>query len=206
MLREPAVYLQGDAVPRCFGFFQGEFHLDTISCLLLEDCGPDMVTDFHEADTSIKLKLVDKLYKIHEAGLAHQDVSPDNVVIKDDEPFWIDFEYALRHVCPTRVEVKPGDFMPEKDQLRCGELRDFIGSLGICKSTYVHFRGCTMLLEAVHSPHYLYNNVPSAHLATAEKRAQVWREAKETFRKVEEDHKLFLAYLSRKKAAQKAAQ
>ncbi|KDQ52254.1 hypothetical protein JAAARDRAFT_62025 [Jaapia argillacea MUCL 33604] len=155
---------------------------------------------------SIRVKLLDKLVKIHKTGLAHQDVSPDNVVIKDDEPLWIDFEYALRHVCPPCLEVKPGDFMPKADQLGCGEMCDFIHSLGICKSTYVHFHGRTMALEGVDSPQYLYSNVPSSHLATAQKRERVWREAQETFSEVEKDHKLFVAHLSRMKASQTAAQ
>ncbi|KDQ52203.1 hypothetical protein JAAARDRAFT_162938 [Jaapia argillacea MUCL 33604] len=198
--------LQGDAVPRCFGFFEVEYELETISALLLEDCGTVMKGSFFEADMPTKLKLLEKLDKIHGAGLVHLDIAPRNVVTKDGELFWIDFEHSARHACPRTHTVRPGEFKPNVGDFGCVELYEFIERLGFWKSTYVNFHGFTVALQAVNSPQVLYDSVYADSLETEEEREQVWQDAIKAYKAVAEDHKLYASLLRKRKQQRMSGQ
>ncbi|KDQ52206.1 hypothetical protein JAAARDRAFT_198388 [Jaapia argillacea MUCL 33604] len=191
--------LQGDAVPRCFGLFEGELGLEAITVLLLEDCGTAMMVPFYNAEImmALKRKIVEKLDKIHQAGVAHLDISPSNVVIKDGEPFWIDFEHAVRHICPRRRPITPGEFNPGVGEFSCAEMYELVGSLGFWKSTRVNFHGRGLMLQAVDSPQALYDSLHPSRVATQEQREQVWHDAIETYNAVAGDRKLYLRQLKR---------
>ncbi|KDQ52253.1 hypothetical protein JAAARDRAFT_162994 [Jaapia argillacea MUCL 33604] len=185
--------LQGDAVPRCFGFFQGDLGLIKISCLILEDCGSVMEGSLYDVDIATKLKLVEKLDKIHTAGVIHQDLAARHIVMKDNEPYWIDFGEAARHSCRKRMEVTPGDFSPDLHEFGCTEIYEFVERLDLWKSIYVHYQNNVFFLDLVESPEYLYHSLHPAQIETEEQQDQAWREAEETYRFIAEDRKLWIA-------------
>jgi hypothetical protein len=112
--------LQGSVIPTFYGKYQGTCseHGTTISCIVLEDCGDEVSTEFHElpdaerrvsvyiSPISMKLnrlrryRILEQLGKFH-AGSNHHplDFAERNVVVKDGQYRLIDFHTLIEHEC-----------------------------------------------------------------------------------------------------------
>ena len=100
LLNEVSVYeqlsgLQGNGIPRFF--FHG-FVEDVLYCVGVSICGT-VANEFTEQQ---KRKLLETLKSIHEAGILHNDIKKENILIdKSGNPYIIDFGFSTRNCSPV---------------------------------------------------------------------------------------------------------
>ena len=100
LLNEVSVYeqlsgLQGNGIPRfiCHGVFE-----EVLYCVGVSICGT-VANGFTEQQ---KQKLLETLKSIHEAGILHNDIRKENILIDESgNPYIIDFDFSTRNCCPV---------------------------------------------------------------------------------------------------------
>jgi len=87
--------------------------------------------------------LMKALNKLHENDIIHRDISPDNIMIYDNNAKLIDFGMA----CPisthsASVALKPG-YAPEEQYRKKGELGSWTDVYSLCATLYKCITGLT---------------------------------------------------------------
>ncbi|KAI0705643.1 hypothetical protein C8Q76DRAFT_175117 [Earliella scabrosa] len=129
--------LQGKYVPLVYGFYVGESYDGPAGVLLMKDCGIRMATALKGHPLNIRLKVVEAMFHIHQAGIQHSDFSERNIVIGTGEdgehiPMIIDFGKAQSHQCSVQWDqIQLDRLTPTQAEFQCSEMRD------VCEETDV---------------------------------------------------------------------
>lgn len=158
--------LQRKIVPVCHGLFKGNTQFGVVTCLLLSYIGthensntpwrmltPDikcvsmfpLSLAFHSSD-DCRLKLVSAIKRLHRAGVQHNDIDSENVILNNGRWWVIDFGEATPHQCKRTMRIKEGIICPEPVGFGCGELWGITMALGVWrtgKSSASDYARCT---------------------------------------------------------------
>ncbi|KAL6301408.1 kinase-like domain-containing protein [Sparassis latifolia] len=115
--------LQCDAIPACYGLFEGELEDGPSACLVTEYCGNTLETSFDCIDTQLRIDIIEALAKIHAAGVQHGDIREYNVVLyQNRQPTIIDFDRAEKHQCLCPRPILFDVTEPYRNEFGCNEL------------------------------------------------------------------------------------
>ncbi|RPD54220.1 hypothetical protein L227DRAFT_580665 [Lentinus tigrinus ALCF2SS1-6] len=124
--------LQGNDVPRCFGYFSGRCTGDgqqpEIGMLLLESVGPQLQRPLGVLPTDFCVKVLTALKRIHQEGVEMHTFSGDDVFVKNADtdnasPCIYNFQAAFsHHRCELNFPIEKGHFRPTRLGAGCDEL------------------------------------------------------------------------------------
>ncbi|GBE89721.1 hypothetical protein SCP_1700450 [Sparassis crispa] len=153
--------LQGDVVPRCFGLFEGELEDGPSACLVLQDCGERLYKEFFATSWTFRYDLIIAMSKIHNAGVAHRDFAPRNIVVSNDnKPFIIDFDRAKKHDCYAATDIIFNTPEPREMRDQCQELWLACKSVDVWKPRSLRYMGYFVPLEYADTPEMLATRAP----------------------------------------------
>lgn len=102
---------------------------DTLAFLLEKGCMPEAVA------AELLCQLCDALIALHQAGIVHRDVKPENIILRGPDAVLIDFDAARLHKPEsendTQVLGTVGFAAPEQYGLSQSDTRTDIYSLGV---------------------------------------------------------------------------
>ncbi|KAG5653452.1 hypothetical protein H0H81_000341 [Sphagnurus paluster] len=148
--------MQGHIIPKYYGLFHGNSsHGIEIFCIVLEDCGDSVKTDFRHLELEVKYKILTKLGQFHiqSHGYHPRDFAERNVVVKDGEYRLIDFHYLREHECAFDGNWNFGQMYEYEILPKCITLGGIGDELDVWKRDpveYVDVNG--MRLEAIDYP------------------------------------------------------
>ncbi|KAI0705629.1 hypothetical protein C8Q76DRAFT_860972 [Earliella scabrosa] len=138
--------IQGQGVPKLYGFFQGETGRGLTAVLLMDDCGVALTRPLWQYPLDFRTKVMDVLHDIHKAGIQHNDFSERNIVIMKQEAdgeFWptiVDFGNSQEHRCRFAEETIPINCrMPLGNKFGCFELWNAGRVADIWKPGYIQW-------------------------------------------------------------------
>ncbi|GBE89710.1 hypothetical protein SCP_1700340 [Sparassis crispa] len=115
--------LQGIAIPRYVGLFQGEMEDGRCACLVREYCGERLRKPLCGTKWDFRGEVVNLLRQIHDKGVEHGNFSEENIVIDvEGRPFLIDFSEAEKHECEATMPITIDDIQPMLKDFGCREL------------------------------------------------------------------------------------
>ncbi|KAL6298898.1 hypothetical protein BKA93DRAFT_743304, partial [Sparassis latifolia] len=115
--------LQGIAIPRYVGLFQGEMEDGRCACLVREYCGERLRKPLCGTKWDFRCEVVNLLRQIHDKGVEHGNFSEENIVIDvEGRPFLIDFSEAEKHECEATMPITIDDIQPMLKDFGCREL------------------------------------------------------------------------------------
>ena len=85
------------------------------------------------ADAVRRVRVISAFVEIHNAGVAHNDVSERNVLDRDGIPLVIDFEDATEEECERKMDVGVNNIRPHPQKFGCRELFALADELGLWK-------------------------------------------------------------------------
>ncbi|KII89938.1 hypothetical protein PLICRDRAFT_40118 [Plicaturopsis crispa FD-325 SS-3] len=134
--------VQGEIVPRCFGFFRVDCNGLWISCLVLQYCGEPRHMFFWQMDRPYRYKIIVRLGRIHDLHLSHGDFHEPNVLDDNGNPFIVGFERANDHGICDRDVLIPGQYCPTgPEEFGCKELYNVAAELGLWRERYIEAGG-----------------------------------------------------------------
>ncbi|KAF8960729.1 hypothetical protein BDZ97DRAFT_1832592 [Flammula alnicola] len=122
----PLEPLQGSTVPRCYGLYAGTGMEDqAIACLVLEYWGEVIQKPFSQLPMELRVRILERLGKIHQQGLLHGDFAERNVLQKNGDVRIIDFDRAVPHQhCDFDMNFHAGEKLPDQKKFGCEHLWD----------------------------------------------------------------------------------
>ncbi|KAA1469175.1 hypothetical protein DENSPDRAFT_815960 [Dentipellis sp. KUC8613] len=139
--------LQGDAVPRCFGFLAGDDFVSrkSVACLVLEDCGKPVDGVFRNQTHEMKQKIMNAVVKLHDAGITHGNLEEDNVLEDEHGRISIidfDIEWAkVGHQCHRTRNPVVGELACYPQSFYCDEIWNFCERMGLWKPNQIEYYG-----------------------------------------------------------------
>ena len=137
-------HLQGEYIPKCFGYFFSSSEPQTFGCLVLGYSGKPIRSIYDtQGDIPLSLRcvffacdslvpdlqrhrfrvnIIDAIKRIHEAGVVHGGFGLISVLITKTKPFIINFKNASENVCERRLDLIHGAIAPTREQFGCAEL------------------------------------------------------------------------------------
>ncbi len=137
-------HLQGEYIPKCFGYFFSPSEPQTFGCLVLEYSGKPIRSIYDtQGDVPLALRcafsltihwcpdsqlrrfrenIVNAIKRIHDAGVVHGGFGLAGVLVTNTKPFIINFKNASETVCERRLDIVNGAIAPTREQFGCAEL------------------------------------------------------------------------------------
>ena len=79
-----------------------------------------------------RIKILEALMRIHSAGVQHNDIKPDNILLSDDDEVRIiDFDLAMEHNCKRKLPIELYEYKPLKYEFGCYEIFEVAEAMGI---------------------------------------------------------------------------
>ena len=145
--------LQGIHVPICYGYFESPCRdtygrKRTMGFLLLEYCGETLDWELEDTPEDIqyvslrclrassdavrRINIIEAVGSIHDAGVQHNDIKPDNILVSDaDKIRIVDFDMATPHQCKGDLPVNLYAYEPFEDEFGCYELFEIVQEFGL---------------------------------------------------------------------------
>ncbi|THH16498.1 hypothetical protein EW146_g4150 [Bondarzewia mesenterica] len=117
--------LQGDAVPRLYGFFGADIGNGKVGCLVMELCTRIDAAILRHSERSRELhrRVMVAICKVHDANIWHGDLRYAHCVMNEGKVYIVDFAQASRHRCLGASAPAVHDRDPQSVR-GCGELYD----------------------------------------------------------------------------------
>jgi len=148
-------HLQGDCVPKCFGYFFSPSEDQVFGCLILEYCGKPIRSTYDsqgDIPFSLGLNILNAMKKIHDAGVVHGGFGVSDILIANSQPFIVNFKHAAEMLCERKLDITEGAVAPKREQFGCTELYRLCVDLQIWKSGTFTFEGRGFSVEYVSKP------------------------------------------------------
>ncbi|KAH9937354.1 uncharacterized protein B0H18DRAFT_1206218 [Fomitopsis serialis] len=123
-------HLQGDVVPRCYGFFTGEVDGEVSGCLVLERCNNSYSLKREE----LNRRRMSAIYRLHAEGIVHGQLRDAGHFLysQDGRVRIVDFSTAQLHHCPNHWDGSAFERGPSPEP--CEEVSTMEVCLGICSA------------------------------------------------------------------------
>ncbi|TFK80554.1 hypothetical protein K466DRAFT_605235 [Polyporus arcularius HHB13444] len=119
--------LQGQDVPKFFGFYEGDNGYASVGVMILEYCGEPLTEPLHKCDINFRFSLLYAVTRLHiVGGIIHRDLDQRNIIESvDKQAKIIDFGSAEPHgVCPCADSKIPlSDRFSAGRSVACSELQ-----------------------------------------------------------------------------------
>ncbi|KAH9956003.1 hypothetical protein BC827DRAFT_1271207 [Russula dissimulans] len=130
--------LQGDCIPKCFGYFFSLSEERAFGCLILEYCGKPIRSIYdNQGDIpfALRVNIIDAMKRIHDAGVVHAGGGAFDVLVANAKPFIVNFKNSSENVCGRRLDIVNGESAPGREQFGCQELYRLCIDLRIWKKS-----------------------------------------------------------------------
>ena len=137
-------HLQGEYIPKCFGYFFSPSEPQAFGCLVLGYSGKPIRSIYDaQGDIPVTLRfafsltvhwrhvlrlhrfrvdIIDAMKKIHDAGVVHGGFGLVNVLVTKTKPFITNFKNASEAVCERKLDIVNGAITPTREEFGCTEL------------------------------------------------------------------------------------
>ncbi|KAH9173180.1 hypothetical protein EDB89DRAFT_2068928 [Lactarius sanguifluus] len=118
-------HLQGECIPKCFGYFFSPSEDQIFGCLVLGYSGKPVRSIYDtQGDVPLALRenIINAVKRIHDAGVVHGGPGIFDVLVTNTKPFIINFKNASEKVCERRLDIVNGAITPTREQFGCAEL------------------------------------------------------------------------------------
>jgi len=157
-------HLQGEYIPKCFGYFFSPSEPQAFGCLVLEYSGRP-IRSIYDTQSDIPLPLrvniIDAIKRIHDAGAVHAGFGLASVLVTKTKPFVINFKNASEEVCERKLDIVNGAITPTREQFGCAELYRHCVDLQIWKPRTFTFDNQKIPVEDVSNPMALAKRISS---------------------------------------------
>ncbi|KAI9448756.1 hypothetical protein BJY52DRAFT_305155 [Lactarius psammicola] len=147
--------LQGEYIPKCFGYFFSPSEPQAFGCLVLEYSGKP-IRSIYDMQNDVPLVLRENIInankRIHDAGVVHGGFGMVGVLIMNTKPFIINFKNASEKKCERRLEIVNGAITPTREQFGCAELYRLCVDLQVWKPRTFTFDNQRFPVEDVSNP------------------------------------------------------
>jgi len=157
-------HLQGEYIPKCFGYFFSPSEPQAFGCLVLGYSGKPIrsIYDAHgDIPLTLRVNIVDAMKKIHDAGVVHGGFGSVNVLVTKTKPFIINFKNASETVCERKLDIVNGAITPTREQFGCVELYRHCVELQMWKPRTFTFDNQRFPVEDVSNPAALAKRISS---------------------------------------------
>jgi hypothetical protein len=130
------LHLQGECIPKCFGYFFSQSEDQTFGCLVLDYSGKPIRSIYDtQGDVPLALRenIINAIKRIHDAGVVHGGFGIFDILVTNTKPFIINFKNASEQVCERRLDIVNGAIAPTREQFGCAELYRHSVDLGMWK-------------------------------------------------------------------------
>jgi len=121
----PMKSLQGKTIPLCYGLYAGtpdDRDGRMIACLVLEFWGQCLRQPFRKLSLNLKLRILDQLAEMHKCGFHHGDFAERNILERNGDVRFIDFDEMTEHDCRCSMTFRPNDKTPDVNEFGCPHL------------------------------------------------------------------------------------
>jgi hypothetical protein len=157
-------HLQGEYIPKCFGYFFSPSDAQAFGCLVLGYSGKPIRSIYDtqgDIPLNMRVTIVDAMKRIHDAGVIHGGFGLVNVLVTKTKPFIINFKNASETVCERKLDIVNGAIAPTREQFGCAELYRHCVDLQIWKPRTFTFDNQRFPVEDVSNPAALAKRISS---------------------------------------------
>ncbi|KAH9021834.1 hypothetical protein EDB85DRAFT_1895495 [Lactarius pseudohatsudake] len=147
--------LQGECIPKCFGYFFSLSESQTFGCLVLEYSGRPIRSIYDtqgDVPLALRANVINAIKRIHDAGVVHGGPGIFDVLVTNTKPFIINFKNASEKACERRLDIVNGAITPTREQFGCAELYRHCIDLQMWKPRTFTFDNQRFPVEDVSNP------------------------------------------------------